>query len=101
MTYNFNDLTRYFKYNMSSGVMMATVERKVMDAMEDIKGSNFNTFIKFLGVGIMVFMIILGAVILLRTLPGGGGGPAPIIPVIQGSIALLWRRKHGNMQKVQ
>lgn len=65
-TYNFGDLLRYFKYNMGAGLIIATLERMVSDAREDILGNNFGTAVKFIGIGIMLFMVFLGAYILLQ-----------------------------------
>ena len=90
-THNYNDLKKYFKYNMSATIIMSTIERKVMDAMEDLQGNNFATFLKFISIGIMLFMICLGGVILLRSLPAEGGGTQQA-PVIIGMMALMWRR---------
>lgn len=67
MTYNFGDLLRFFKYYMGAGMIFATLERMVSDAREDIEGTNLGTFIKFAGLGIMFFMIFIGAYILLSS----------------------------------
>lgn len=85
-TYNFGDLLRYFKYNMGAGLLMATLERMVQDAKEDMLGNSFATAVKWIGVGIMIFMVFLGAYILLQSpaISGGGGGPAIQAPDLFG-----------------
>ena len=77
---------------MSATIIMSTIERKVMDAMEDLKGSNFAVMIKFIAIGIMVFMVCLGGVILLRSIPAGGTAPTNA-PTILGFMLLMWRQK--------
>ena len=90
-THNYDDLKRYFKYNMAAPIIESTIERRVSDAMEDLQGNNFATFLKFISIGIMLFMVCLGGVILLRSVPTGGEGTAPATTMI-GMMALMWRR---------
>lgn len=66
--------------------------------MEDMQGSNFALFIKFIAVGIMIFMVCLGGVVLLKALPADGGGAAPAVPTILGMIPLMWRRNKCQSQ---
>lgn len=91
LTYNFGDLVRYFKYNMGSGMIMATLERMVADAREDMEGNKFGAAMKFIGVGIMLFMLFLGAYILISSPSLGGGGRASSvsIPTIGGFSASI------------
>ncbi len=78
-TYNFGDLLRYFKYNMGAGLLMATLERMVSDAREDMMGNNFAVAVKWIGVGIMIFMVFLGAYILLQNPTLSGSQAPPIV----------------------
>ncbi len=98
-THNYEDLKRYFKYNMAAPIIESTIERRVSDAMEDLQGNNFATFLKFISIGIMLFMICLGGVILLRSLPEGGAAAAPPTTII-GMMFLMWRCKDGKKENI-
>ncbi len=75
-TYDFGDLLRFFKYYMGAGMIFATLERMVVDAREDMEGNNFGTAMKFIGLGIGLFIMFLGAYILLSS-PNIGTFQAP------------------------
>lgn len=80
VTSNFGDILRYFKYNMGAGLIMATLERMVADAREDMQQSNFGIFVKFIGVGIMIFIILIGAYVFLSNPSIGTGAAASAAP---------------------
>lgn len=84
-TYNFGDLLRYFKYYMGSGLIDATVERRVQRELAHKKDFPFRTFFSLIGVGIMIFMIFMGALVFMQAAPamqtaaqGGTAGAATI-----------------------
>lgn len=105
VTYNFGDITRYFKYNMGAGMIMATLERMVQDDRMDRMGNNIGTMMKFIGVGIMVFLVILGAYILLNSPVVKGTGAqqpsgAPPGALLAVLLFVPWR-KHEHLPDVQ
>lgn len=83
-TANFGDLLRYFKYNMGAGLIIATLERMVTDAREDMVGNNFGVAVKWIGIGIMLFMVFLGAYILLQSPTIAGTAAAQKPPNMYG-----------------
>lgn len=83
-TSNFGDLLRYFKYNMGAGLIIATLERMVTDAREDMVGNNFGVAVKWIGIGIMLFMVFLGAYILLQNPTIAGTAAAQKPPSMYG-----------------
>lgn len=84
MTYNFGDLLRYFKYYMGSGLIDATVERRVTRELAHKKDFPFRTFFSLIGVGIMIFMIMMGAVVVLQIAPGVAANPPTVPGIVQG-----------------
>ena len=69
ITYNFSDLLRYFKYYMGSGLIDATVERRVQRELANRKDFPTKLFFGAIGIGIMIFMIMIGAVVLMSAAP--------------------------------
>lgn len=83
MTANFGDLLRYFKYYMGSGLIDATVERRVQRELAHKKDFPFRTFFSAVGVGIMVFMIVIAGLVFLQAAPAATS-VAPSIPTLTG-----------------
>jgi hypothetical protein len=73
ITENFGDLMRYFLYNMSSGLITATVERMVQRELANRSGFPAKFVFGAIGIGIMIFLMCMGYVILTT---GGGAGTA-------------------------
>lgn len=80
LTFNFGDILRYFKYNMSSGIMIATIERAVQRELQNRKDFPTKFVFGAIAVGIMIFMIFMGAVVLLQVLPTAGEAAASAAP---------------------
>ncbi len=77
-TFNYSAITRYFKNNLGAGLIMATLERMVSDAREDMDKGPWKLAISLIAVGIMIFMILIGTYILLTGI--GGNIPAVTPP---------------------
>lgn len=74
---NFKDIERYFKYYMGAGTMHSTLERMVADAREDMVSNHLGTAMKFIGVGILIFLVLLGGLVFINgtgILEKGNGG---------------------------
>lgn len=81
--FNYGELGRYFKHNLGSQLMIATVERMVRDELHDRGSFNMKLFSGFLGVGLMLFIIFLGAYILMNGMPAASV-PNVAVPNIMG-----------------
>lgn len=64
-TYNFGDLERYFKYYMGSGLIDATIERRVQRELANRNQFPAKLFFSMIGLGIMIFLILMGAYIFM------------------------------------
>jgi len=83
-TYNFSDLLRYFKYYMGSGLIDATIERRVQRELANRKDFPTRLFFSLIGLGIMIFIIFIGAMTFMQVAPGAGGIVPPSIPALTG-----------------
>ena len=80
-TFNFYDLIRYFKYYMSSALMMSTIERKVHDELSKIKSCPFKAMGLFIGIGVMFLCIGMAFMLITQNLgsaPSAASGLAAV-----------------------
>lgn len=70
ITHNFGDLLRYFLYNMSSGMITATVERMVQRELANRHDFPTKLFFSLIALGIMIFLIFMGAMVFYQAGPG-------------------------------
>lgn len=84
MTANFGDLLRFFKYYMGSGLIDATVERRVQRELLHRKEFPTRLFFGAIGIGIMILMICLGVYIVVQLTPAAKTMAAAAAPSISG-----------------
>lgn len=73
-TYDFSDLLRYFKYYMGSGLIDATIERRVQRELSNKDQFPARLFFGFIGVGIMIAIIAVSLLILYKGITPAAAG---------------------------
>jgi hypothetical protein len=82
-TLNFEGMSKWSDTIMNPILQASNKELKVQEAMMDIQKPKINLLITFVGIGIMLFLLLLGVSILL---PHVTQSAAPVIPNVAGSI---------------
>lgn len=77
--YNLMDILRYFKYNFSAPMLFATIERGIIDGIADRESFPIKTISIIMTIAIAVFVVFMGAVILMNSVPAVA--PAVAAPV--------------------
>jgi len=62
----------------------ATIERRVQRELANRKDFPTRLFFSLIGLGIMIFIIFIGAMTFMQVAPAGGGMIAPVVPNLVG-----------------
>ena len=93
-TLSMRGVQKYEQFSMSSALIDATIEREVQ---RGLAGRNdWSGPMKIIAIGIAVFIIMVGATVLLQMTPQIASN-APTVPgIVQGIMLLLWRKKEAR-----
>lgn len=84
-TLSMHGILKYEQFSMSSALIDSTIEREVQRSLAGRKDFPTRLFFGMVGVGIMIFMIMLGGYILLQNPTiAGGAAAAPQLPDLFG-----------------